>query len=490
MAEEFSFRGLLKSSFLYGLSDILLKLIGIFLVPIYTAVMMPEQYGLAAYASAVSQVMMPLIGLGIVNCLPMIFFSYEGKDRQRLVSTAINVVIGVGVLTCVALTFFAEQLFTFIAPNVPFTPHIVIAIWTALFAGFNLMPLSIFNIQSQPIYYMAFSVGLALLNVISAILFVVVMKLESLGILYGLMISAGSGFFVALFVFRNIYQPIVDKKILTILMALSLPILPHLISGALARYMDRILLAKLSTLEMIGIYSLAQTLVSPVTVVMGAAFAALGPMFYKRAASLDPTLASDWSKRGTQFFLVGAIVVLGLSIFSKELVSLIARNDYADASQLIPLMAVSQLILGLYWFVTPAIGHLRKTWIYPIVSITTLAVSLVFNLLLIPVYGALGAIFASLISSIVQFALFFFYSQRCLYVRYEYREIGMIFAICFIAIVGYHWCLPQSEKNWIGISVKLAIFMSASIATLIVVLPASSYLVAVNRAIERFKFRE
>ena len=52
MAGEFTLRSLLKSSLLYGLSDILLKLIGFFLVPIYTRVMLPEQYGVVGYTNA------------------------------------------------------------------------------------------------------------------------------------------------------------------------------------------------------------------------------------------------------------------------------------------------------------------------------------------------------------------------------------------------------------------------------------------------------
>ncbi|MBS1141850.1 MAG: polysaccharide biosynthesis protein [Proteobacteria bacterium] len=490
MAGEFTLRSLLKSSLLYGLSDILLKLIGFFLVPIYTRVMLPEQYGVVGYTNAVTQVLTPVLGLGIVNCLPMLFFSHQDEARRRLVSTAINAVLGFGLLLALTLTFFGGPLFALVAPDVPFAPYLVITIWVSLFAGFNLLPLGLFNIQNRPAAYLAFSVGLALLNVVSALVFVVGMKLGALGVLYALLVSSGVGLLIALFILRRSYLPVIDRKLLASLLALSLPVLPHLLSGTLARFVDRILLANLSTLATTGMYSLALVLASPVTVIMGAAFAALGPMYYKRAAQDDPALAEDWSRLGTLYFLVGALAALGLSIFSGEVLALFAPGQYGDARLLVPLLAVSQLVLGLYWLATPAIGHARKTWIYPVASTVTLAIGVICNLLLIPVLGAAGAAWATLASGLVQLGLFFAYSQRCLRVRYDYRAIGLIALLCYAAFLACsHWW-PEGGIVWRVIGIKLLVLLGAALAALLVAVPASRCLTVLQGVMRGYRIRD
>ena len=166
-----------------------------------------------------------------------------------------------------------------------------------------------------------------------------------------------------------------------------------------------------------------------------------------------PKTGADWGRCTS---LVGALAALGLSIFSGEVLALFAPGQYGDARLLVPLLAVSQLVLGLYWLATPAIGHARKTWIYPVASTVTLAIGVICNLLLIPVLGAAGAAWATLASGLVQLGLFFAYSQRCLRVRYDYRAIGLIALLCYAAFLACsHWW-PEGGIVWRVIGIKPA----------------------------------
>ncbi len=486
MISKFSITSLLKNSLIYGLSDILLKLIGFFLVPIYTRAMSPEQYGLVGYANAVSQILVPLLGLGVVNCLPMLYYSYSEDERKRLISSAINFVVLFGLVISGFFLLFTPPLFEKIAPDVLFAPYVVIAFWVSFLTGLNFLPLGVFNIQGRPLPYLLFSMGLAMTNVAASILFVIGLKMGALGVLYALLISGIFGFVATLFVLRKDYVPVIDRKLLKVLLVMSLPVLPHLVSGALNKFADRFFLASMSTMSTTGMYSLALVLVSPVLVVMGAVFSALNPMFYKRAAEGDTNLARDWGRLATAYFWVGAMAVLGVSLFAKETLAFFAPGSYSEAVDLMPVLAVAQMILGLYWILSPSIGYTKKTWVYSFSSFVAIFFGVSSNVYLIPIYGAFGAAVSTVISAFSQFIVFFIFAQKYYFVRYDYNYLFVISVLCLISY-------GVSSMNPLGLNAfvfDLAIFSLTMIFSALTCIPARIRNDLLKGLTTRYKRRE
>ena len=86
----YSLRALLRSSVLYLSGDLGLKLISFFMVPIYTRTLTPDDYGIIGFASSLINVLSPIVGLGLISSLPVLYYSYHGEERSRLISSTVN----------------------------------------------------------------------------------------------------------------------------------------------------------------------------------------------------------------------------------------------------------------------------------------------------------------------------------------------------------------------------------------------------------------
>ena len=135
---------------LYSISDITLKTLGFFLVPLYTSVLTPTDYGIVGFAQAVIQILSPLVGLSLISSLPVLFYAYDDEERRRLISTVVNFMLLSGLVTTLALIFFSEPVFDEIAPDVAFHPYVLLALITIFVTTMEFIPLNIFNMRDQP----------------------------------------------------------------------------------------------------------------------------------------------------------------------------------------------------------------------------------------------------------------------------------------------------------------------------------------------------
>jgi len=425
----YSIRALLGNSLLYSASDISLRLIGLFLVPLYTWVLTPADYGIIAFTTAMSQILSPVVGLGLVNSLPPLYHAYPGRERGRLISSVINFTVLYGFFWAVVLTAVGRPLVAAVSSEVPFSPYIVLAIWTLFFSSLYYLPLGIFNMQERPWAYTAYSVGLSLLNVLCNILLVLIFRLGAAGALWANLLASAIGMGIALILIRGEYIPVLDRTKLGAALGFALPALPHLFTGTLWRFMDRFFLAGMADLTATGIYSVAVTISSVLLIVMGGATSALNPFFYRRAHERDPGLPADWA-RLCRLFGFGAIwAALGLAFLGPDLVRFLISPTYHGASHFLNILILAQLLTVLYWIVAPGINLSRKTWVYPLSSFPAAVLNVFLNMYLIPRYGPIGAGWAMVASSAIQLAVFAAFSQHFFPIPYEWPRLGRLVVV-------------------------------------------------------------
>jgi O-antigen/teichoic acid export membrane protein len=427
----YSLRSVLQSSALYSVSDFVLKLIGFFLVPLYTRAMTPNDYGIIGYTTALTQILSPVLSLGLISSMPMLYYAYSGRERGELVSTVINfVVLYAGVMTI--LLTFAAPLSARFSPDVPIG-YVILAIWALLFSTFYFVPLGLYNMEERPMAYSAYSIALSLVSVGANILFVLVLRMGALGALWAALVSGVAGFGVALFTVRRYYHPVLDHRKLGAVLALSLPVLPHLFSGTLLKFADRLFLTSKSTLAATGIYSLAMTMASILPIALGGAYAAMNPLFLRRANAADPRLPSDWARLCSLFVAATGALAVGLAIAGPYLVRLLTPASYDRAAIVLPVLVAGQSLVALYWLMSPLIGFTRRTWIYSAASIPAMLLNLGLNAVLVPRYGEMGAAWTMTLTSGVQLAIGSILTHQYFRVPYEYGQLGKITVVCAAA---------------------------------------------------------
>lgn len=146
---------------------------------------------------------------------------------------------------------------------------------------------------------------------------------------------------------------------------------------------------------------------------------------------------------------------VGLSLFSKEALAILAPEAYLGACTVVPIVVLGMVFLNGSGFFSFGISIAKKTkYRIPLAMIPT-AINIGLNYLLIPHYGMIGAAIATLISSAIYAVSSFVVSQKLYYVSYNLASFFKILAVVAVIIsAGYFLFSDISVAN---ILIKVAL---------------------------------
>lgn len=199
------------------------------------------------------------------------------------------------------------------------------------------------------------------------------------------------------------------------LLKFSWPLWGLNIFAFLSLYANNFLLAKLTTLGDLGIYALAVFAASLFETLTGGFFFATGPYILT-------TYKEDWApaKLAQYFSVVSAIgvasiIVLGL--WAPLIIKLFkGDNSYEKLGVIIPWVLSGTIFyyLGAYFSPGPYITH-KTHWNF-ITFFVSVVLNVVLSIILIPLYGVLGAGFSIAIANCCSGIFLLYLSQRLYYV--------------------------------------------------------------------------
>jgi O-antigen/teichoic acid export membrane protein len=152
---------------------------------------------------------------------------------------------------------------------------------------------------------------------------------------------------------------------------------------------------------------------------------AIGPMMIKRMDSPDNKRFYSKALLYSSYVLMFAIV--GVSLFSLEIIKVIATSKtYWEAVAIIPVISISIFFINMKDITVYGLHIAKKTRIIGIIVVAATIISIVLNVLLIPVWDITGAAIATLLSQFIYWYACYYYSQKAFYVPYEIRKLTIM----------------------------------------------------------------
>ncbi len=171
---------------------------------------------------------------------------------------------------------------------------------------------------------------------------------------------------------------------------------------------------------------------------------------------------------------------LFLSVFAREALMVMATPAYYAGYKVVPLLALSYILLGMCSILVAGIQISNKTKYSSYSFMIAAGVSLGMNFLLVPRFGMMGAATASVTAYAVLNALYFAFSQRFYHIGHEFRRLGL----SFLAGVGLYLCAALLTRH-------LAVVPSIVLKLVLVLLyPAVLYVLKFYTRDELRKIRE
>jgi O-antigen/teichoic acid export membrane protein len=445
---------------LYASGDILTKGVGLLLLPLYTAYLMPSDYGILAVANVVTAVAGIVLTLGLNGSALKFYYDLKGDERRGFYGSLWLFLVLVPGVILILMEFSANSLFNAFFTKVPYSPYMRLALWTAYFTvAFTILPKELFRAAGKAIGFTMLNVGQFTLAAGFTIWLVVVLRQGAAGALWASLISVvGIGIVSSMLLWNTVHFTF-DLRLLKRALVYSLPLLPHFLSHWILNGSDRIILERYAPLSEVGVYTVGYQIGSAMMMFTVAGNNSLIPLFGR----LDVTNHKDVEKlmRIVTYYILGLTIIgLCISLFSPEILYLMTPSDYHHAAIVVPWVVLGCLFMALYCpavdVLNLVVGDTRK------VVICTVGAALVnvgLNLWLIPKYGAIAAAVTTAIAYMLLGTGIFAFAHKALPVPYEYKRIGIILGGGLVTfLIGWNLSSTSSILSFLLKVLSLAIF--------------------------------
>lgn len=376
------------------------------LLPLYTALLSTEQYGAVGVVQQLVGVVVVLSVAAQGHAVLRLGVDAEADPARlgRLVST-LAVYVGAGgvLLTGVALALW--PLYRPLMGDQALWPVGIAGLVGVTGQALFQLSLAYQQLRGRAKVHTSLNIQRWLVLLAGVLLFVLGMRWGPAGLLLAMSLSYTVGAALAL---RRVdgLRPAVHGGDLGAGLTYGLPLIPHLLSGVIIQATDRALLASGPGLDQVGLYTLAANLSSAVFMVAMGMQRAWVPFLLR----LDRDRVADgWERaRKLSFFALAMVAsaAVGVGLFAPEIVALIGRKAYVEASAVLPVLVMTAFIRAYYLqSVAVVVANKRTARWLALITVPAALLNVVLNLELIPVYGMMGAAFATLGAHTVEAAL-------------------------------------------------------------------------------------
>ena len=446
----------LRDSLIYGLAAVLSRGLAIFLLPIYTRVMSPADYGVYDLLVTLVALANLVVALEVSQGLARYWADISEVDsRTRFASTALWFTVGMYLAVCSVALLFADPLAVWLTGDVTYRDTLRLGLGFIALNGVFYLVLNQFRWELRSSEFALVSLAYALLTLGFAVLFCLVLNWGLEGVLLAQIAATLISLLVALWRLRASFRMAFDGHTLRAMLVFSLPLVPSGIAIFTSLYINRFALIQYATMEVVGIYGLATRIAGLITLLILGVQAALTPLVYQHAE--HPETPGQIARLFSWFVALALLGCLGLGLLANELVQLFATTDYARAAPLVIILAPAMLMAQMYVF-APGIGIRKKTLYQLGVTLLAAVISVLANWLLVPLSGMVGAAWATLLSSVVFLGGWFWVSQRLYPVPYAWWPLGLCL-LAFFACAMAGALIVTLQPLWLALLFKACVLL-------------------------------
>jgi O-antigen/teichoic acid export membrane protein len=192
-------------------------------------------------------------------------------------------------------------------------------------------------------------------------------------------------------------------------------------------FSDRFFLRHFGSLEQVGIYALGYKFAAVLAMFVSGPFA-LAWQSNQFEIAKDENARKVFAKALTLQFSVAMFVALGIALFSRDAIRILAPAQYGAAHLFVPVLVLSYVVADLRQIVMSGLHVTSNTKRIAAMAAAVAVLNLALNYMMIPRWQAWGAAWATLISYLIHLVLVWQQGQRIYHVRYEYLRISIIAA--------------------------------------------------------------
>jgi O-antigen/teichoic acid export membrane protein len=427
-------------SFVYGLGGIVSKLVGIFLLPIYTRPEYVSQAGFGQVETVMAASSLAAIVFQFGLPTAMFRFSWDNREpdaRRRTIRTVFTGVLALSTVLVVVGVILIQP----IASGLQVTHELALIGVGGLWVSVNYSIITgIYRIEQRPTAFVVYSLINIAITVALSIVLVIPAHMGAAGIMLGNFSGTYITYFLLLFARRDMIGLHINWSLLRQMLHFSLPLMPAGVALWALNLADRVQVQRLTEgtrLErsaQLGTYSAASKIALGIMLIVSAFQTAWIP--FANLILDDGDAKRTYRAVLTYWTMLMAWGVVTITALSTPYIHLAMNRRWYGAVPVVPLLMSGSVLYGAYYILNIGVNRSKRTRFTPIVTATAAAVNIGLNFWMIPRWGILGAGWSTVIGFAVLVVLGWRNAQASYPVSYDFSRVLRVVALAaaFMAV--------------------------------------------------------
>ncbi len=419
----------IKDSMTYGMSGIIGQVAGFLLLPLYTAYLTPEDYGIIAMLTVFIPFYITIAQLGLAHTVFRYYFEKE-YSPSLVTSTAFLFVSFTTIILFIILQLLTPLISaTLLETTIPNINLIVrIKLLSASIISVKMILVNSLRAKRRVKTVVGANITNVLVSIITAILLIVVFRMGVIGFIIGELVGILFNLTIVVLSSRDVISFSLDRTLLKRMLVYGVPLVPNFILVQSSEMFTKFIIKNRIDLAEVGLYGIAERISMPGKFIYQA--------FTQGYAAIKFQMLSEGESpqlffRAAFTYFTGLMLYLwiGIAIWGPEVLYLMTQPAYFDAQKYIAPVAFISVLLVMYNLLVTGVQSGKSQGPMPVVSgigLVTL-VGLVF--LLMPRFGGLGVVYGLIGARLIMNVVMYVFSQKRYFIPYNLLGVFLMTAL-------------------------------------------------------------
>ncbi|TCO11021.1 lipopolysaccharide biosynthesis protein [Natronoflexus pectinivorans] len=451
-----------KQGIIYGIGNVLTKLSGVILLPLYLKYINETEFGVVTLFETIFQFILILSSWGVKGGFMRWYHEMKGSSgKKELFFTTwmfnfFTSLLAVA-LVAVLLNVWSESVFRYQLSSDIFLFFLAGSFFRLLYdVPFYLMKLE------QRAKLQTFWTSLNILLVIGVTVYFLEFREMGLkGIYLAQMVAHGLTFLALVpFILKHI-KPKFNVVVLKEMIQYGLPLAISNILTTILTLSDRHIINQYQNLGEVAGYGMAFKIANLVQmVVIASLITAYSNYFFK---TLHEKSSMQFYSRFSRLFLILITFGgLGVVLFSPEIMMVISAGSefFRESVILIPVLIAGLIFSGWRQLLTLPLNKHKKTRRISVILVVCAGINILLNFVLVPIYGKMGASVSTLIAQAIGMGWFFVEVKKLESIQFQIKKLLLLFGLWVAMVIAGIWTYNlEIPFSWF-VKILIVLFMA------------------------------
>lgn len=455
----------ISNSLVYTICGLLQKCFTIILLPLYTAYLTTDEYGITNIANTFILTMSFVVAFSLFSAVLRFYVDLKNKDEKlkRFYGTVMIFTFISWVFYFSVLTLFRRLLCKYVFAGTDFYPIVFLCLISLLFNCQHEIYDNALKSQQKAVKASVLGLCYFAIQVVLNIIFVVILKMGAVGIVLSTLI-AGASYTIFFWVDMIKHKAVIlciDIQLLKDALKYSIPVMPHNLSTRISMLVSSALIGGTSTLSALGIYSVAAQFGNVSDTILTYVNNAYAPWLFESIHDASTDYKNNIRESVNTICLIIGLFFICIALFSQDYILLLLRKEYAHAWRYVPLIVSVYSIKIVYYFYVSVLFYYKKaTRVLFISTLSSSLLNVLLSSILIPQYGVYGSITADAFATFVCVSIVVFISLRFDDVGLKLIDFGkLILLINSFIYIGHYLSYTKNGDSFSLLNLGYKLFV-------------------------------